>query len=106
MSKNKPKTIADLKFKWTFDSSLIDYRDVRDKFDELNDSLSRYRIKSGCYTFVLNDESFKVDCFGDTLVWFFDDIHFAIIHDLGLSGLILDHFELISENTFRIHVKK
>jgi len=105
MSKNNPKTIADLDFNWTFDHSLFEYYDVRRKFDELNGSLSRYKIKSGCYTFILNDESFEVDSFSESLVSFFDSIHFAIIYDLKLGGLILDKFELVSETTFRIHVK-
>ncbi len=66
MSKNKPKTIADLKINWIFnritrgDSSLK----IIDDFNTKNPSLVNYKIKKGEYSFLFKGAEFSHYCYG------------------------------------------
>lgn len=101
MKNSKPKTIADLKFNWKFGTDIT----VESKFQQLNPKLIDFRIKEGNYQFIIGDRKFEVDCFYSRPIrYFFQDIvelSADFIH--GPSKLV--KFELIAENTFRIHVK-
>ena len=100
MSKSKPKTIADLKFNWKFGNDF-----TCAEFQQLNPKLIDFRIKEGNYQFIIGDHKFEVDCFYSRPIrYFFQDIvelSADFIH--GPSKLV--KFELIAENTFKIHVK-
>ena len=109
--KNKPqlKTIADLKFNWTFDWDIDS--SILTKIRELNTEISSLKIVKNIYRFFIDDWHFAIETSnGHTLL----DLIYSVdakIFDLQQSNkllkvLVLDHFELIKENTFRIHVKK
>jgi hypothetical protein len=105
MSKNNPKTIADLDFNWTFYPSHLSSIETIDKFQKLNSKLSPYRIKEGTYCFVIGNNKFEVYCFySRPIEYFFEDIVYFSVQFIH-SPLNLDYFQLIAENTFRIHFK-
>lgn len=111
MSKAKPKTIADLKINWTFSG----YEKERvyqkfERFEKDNPSISHLRIKPENYRFY--DGSVYV---GNVYVnhsimdigWFIEYLNWMImLYNSDFSNSVLDHFELIEKNKFRIHVKK
>ena len=106
-----PRTIADLKINWTFehDESKGPYFD-QERFQELNPELQHIKVKHDFYYFLIGKETVTVSCDGyygtfdktsqplfnfiEALTWSLKDI---------LKHQKLDRFELISENTFRIH---
>lgn len=108
MSKSKPKTIADLKINWTFDWNIDS--SISTKIRGLNTEISSLKIVKNIYRFFIDDWHFAIETSnGHTLL----DLIYSVdakIFDLQQSNrlsriLVLDHFELIAENTFRIHVK-
>ncbi len=108
MSKNKPKTIADLKINWTFEDYFDEtISDKEKKFSLQNQELLKFKIKEGDYKFLVNDSSFTV-CVYLTLrkfESFIEHINFRMTcRNIELPRK-LDRFELVSPNTFRIHLK-
>lgn len=111
MSKSKPKTktIADLQINWTFDWN-IDNK-ILVKIQELNPETFNLKVVRNTYYFLIGDSKFKSEVFTPTctlsdLIYHIDSQVFNLQENKKLSRvLVLDHFELIEENTFRIHVK-
>lgn len=121
MSKSKPKTIADLKINWTFEPKQQPIMTTMDSIVRLNPKLKRLRIKNGYYTFEYSEINIDLNVKfsvhdGDERLkmfsGFLEELDYLIrgrrqFHQgLYLKPLTLDKFELLSENTFRIHVKK
>jgi hypothetical protein len=115
MSKNKELTIADLKVNWTFDfsNSDRDYDDTRFEFRKLNDGIHDLRISERKYTFFVSysNISFEINSgFGfqltDLLLELDCRIYCLQLEEKISKLLILDYFELIRKNIFRIHVKE
>lgn len=114
MKKNKPetaKTIADLKIIWNFDYDPNEsVSDRQCRFERLNRNLAGLKIKRSNYTFLSNNESLQFnfeDYYGVNLdsvpiASFIEAITWKFYFGL-LKNVKLDHFELVSENTFRIH---
>lgn len=106
--KAKPRTIADLKINWTFEQNFCSL-EVIEKFEKLNPSLNSIRIKEGSYKFVFKDRehlvnSYKGDYEDNTLLSaFFDDINYFVAH---YENFELDRIELLTDGSFKIHVKK
>lgn len=107
----KPKTIADLKINWTFEIRKM--FEGTYEFTRLNPELIDYRIKTNQnYTFLIDDKSFVFDSFqyygpedNVSIDSFVEAISWKMRIATGKTGFKLDHFELISENTFRIHTR-
>lgn len=108
MSKSKPKTIADLSINWAFDWSIES--GIQAEIRELNPYTSQLKIKKARYKFLINEFVFDVDTNENynlaDLIYVIDSniFYFQEMNQLPKT-LALDHFELVSENTFRIHVK-
>ena len=109
MSKNKPKTIADLKINWIFDWNIES--GILAKIQELNSDTNQLKIKKATYQFLINGFVFDVKANENynlsDLIYIIDSnvFHFQETNQLP-KVLVLDKFELVSENTFRIHVKE
>lgn len=110
MSNPNPQTIADLKINYTF----TDYKSAKDnifkkheRFRKANKSLLKYNLAQRDYTFHLDELVFNFyNCSALTkLPEFIEWLNFELGHRKVQMPLKLDHFELISENTFRIHTK-
>jgi len=114
MKKKQPKnakTIADLKIVWNFDYDPNEsVSDRQCRFERLNPDLVHLKIKCGNYVFLSNAESLQfyfedyygvnldsvsIASFIEVITWKF---HFGL-----LKNVKLDRFELVSENTFRVH---
>lgn len=117
MSKTKSKTIADLKINWTFDYSKADrdYHDTRSEFRKLNTEIHDLLIAKRKYKFFVSysNETFEVNLINwinhevIDLVLELDYQIYSLQADEKLSKLlILDRFELIRKDEFRIHVKE
>lgn len=117
MSKTKSKTIADLKINWTFDYSTADrdYHDTRSEFQKLNSNVHNLLIAKRKYKFFVSysNETFEVNLINWhsrellDLVLELDYQIYSLQADEKLSKLlILDRFELIRKNEFRIYVKE
>ena len=116
MSKTKPKTIADLKINWTFDYSTSDryFNDTRSEFRKLNTEIHDLLIakrKYKCFVSYSN-VSFEINVTNwinhevIDLILELDYQIYSLQADEKLSKLlILDRFELIRKDEFRIHVK-
>lgn len=111
-SKSKPQTIADLKINWTFKPEYKGIDTGRETFKSLNPSLN-YKIKKDLYTFVASDCNFcvklgeydnnSIDSFIEQV-----DYEFRLNYkcDLFVLPKKLLKFELVEENTFRIHLEE
>lgn len=106
----QPQTIADLKINYTF----TDYKSKNDgifkkheRFRKANKSLLKYSIKQRDYTFHLGEVVFNFyNCsYLTRLPEFIEWLNFELVNREVKLPLKLDRFELLSENTFRIHVK-
>lgn len=115
MSKNKPKTIADLNINWTFDFQQSDreFDDAKSEFRKLNDDIHDLLIVKKKYKFFVSysNTSFQVDYFiGDQLTDLIVELDYKIyclqLDEKVSKLLVLDRFELIGKNTFRIHFKE
>jgi len=117
MSKNKPKTIADLSINWVFSSEYKGSISAIKTLTEDNPNLVDIKVKSFTYYFkYLNEFKFQITVIKDSILTsltaFLEEVDFQfrrqrqIAYGYSISPLVLDHFELISENTFRIHVKE
>ncbi len=104
-----PRTIADLKINWTFEKRKMDEGTY--EFDKLNPTLIKLKIKTNrTYRFLIDDTNFVFDSVqyygpGDnvSIDSFIEAISWKMRIATGKTGFKLDRFELISENTFRIH---
>ena len=109
MSKSNQKTIADLNINWAFDWSIES--GIQAEIRELNPYTSQLKIKKARYKFLINEFVFDVDTNENynvaDLIYIIDSnvFHFQEANQLP-KVLVLDKFELVSENTFRIHVKE
>lgn len=108
MSKNKPKTIADLNFNWIFDWNIES--GILAKIQELNPEIKHLKIVKNSYRFFIDKWDFTVQTTNTetlaNLFWRIDGSVFSLQNTNKLSKvLVLDRFELIKENEFRIHVK-
>ena len=107
MSKTNPQTIADLSISYTF----TDYESgdsitqKQQRLSKDNKDLVKYKIKGRNYTFHVNDSVFDFDNRLTSFVEFIEWINFELVYLKIPLPLELDRFELLSENTFRIHVK-
>ncbi len=117
MSKNNPKTIADLKIDWTFDYSTLNryFNDTRSEFRRWNAEIHNLLIAKRKYKFFVSysNETFEVNLINwinhevIDLVLELDYQIYSLQADEKLSKLlILDRFELIRKDEFRIHVKE
>lgn len=74
MSKANPKTIADLKFNWTFigyeNDSLYD---KEERFENQNKSLLKYKIKYGEYKFLV-----MMIILSFTVLWYSDRLNLSL----------------------------
>ena len=104
-----PKTIADLSINWNFDWGIES--GIQAEIRELNPYTSQLKIKKARYKFLINEFVFDVDTNENynvaDLIYIIDSnvFHFQEANQLP-KVLVLDKFELVSENTFRIHVKE
>ncbi len=108
MSKNKPKTIADLTINWTFVGYENDsIYDKEERFENQNKSLLKYKIKYGEYKFLVNDDHFII--YGasvlESLKSFIEYVNYKLSYLITLPKKLV-RFELVEENTFRIHLEE
>lgn len=108
MSKSNSKTIADLSINWTFDWGID--TSILVKIQELNPEIFSLKIVRNTYYFLIDDLKFSVQVIdNDTLadlIYCVDGRIFNLQNSKNLPNiLVLDRFEFIEENTFRIHVK-
>lgn len=81
------------------------------EFNNSNPTLTKLKIKTNQnYHFLIDDSKFVFDSvqyFGPTdnvlIGIFIEAISWKMRMTTGKTGFKLDHFELVSENTFRIH---
>lgn len=73
-------------------------------FYQLNPKLIPYQIKKDEYSFQIYNKEFSIYTYGTSLGFFFNDINYNVAQYKIFKTL--DQFELISENTFKIHVKE
>lgn len=116
MSKNNPKTIADLKIDWTFDYSTLNryFNDTRSEFRKLNTEIHDLLIAKRKYKFFVSysNETFEINVMNwhsreltDLILELDYQIYSLQVGEKLSKLLILDRFELIKKNEFRIHVK-
>lgn len=101
-----PKTIADLTFNWIFNETndRYFYDNVIKLFMDLNPDLINYRVKKGEYSFNFKGAEFSFYSPGQTLPDFFEDINYHLCGFLNENDSVkLIGFELINDNTFKIH---
>lgn len=111
-SKSKPQTIADLKINWTFEPEYKGIDTGRETFKSLNPSLN-YKIKKDLYTFLVSDYNFRIQLGNydnNSIDSFIEqvDYEFRLNYkcDLFVLPKKLLKFELVEENTFRIHLEE
>jgi hypothetical protein len=106
--KNKiPSTIADLKFNFVFTNYKIDtIPDKEAKFRKQNKSLLNYKIQHRDYKFLVNDEHFYVCASLPAIDSFIEYINHKLNYSTNLLPKKLTRFELVEENTFRIHLEE
>lgn len=109
----KPQTIADLKIEWIF-RKFGNMIEGVSEFKKLNPELTNLRIKTNRnYIFLIDDKTFifdSVQYYGPednvSIGSFIEAVSWKMrITNSAQTNLKLDHFELVSENTFRIHTK-
>lgn len=102
-----PKTIADLTFNWIFNTTNDDkysYDNLIKLFIDLNPDLINYHVKKGKYSFNFKGAEFSHYCYGQTLADFFEDINYQLCGFLNENDSVkLIGFELVGDNTFKIH---
>jgi hypothetical protein len=103
------RTIADLSINWVFDWNLD--ANILIKIQVANPEISHLKIVKNIYRFYINDWHFPIETSDVTLlsdlIYLIDGTIFNLQESKRLPKfLILDRFELLSENTFRIHVKE
>ena len=107
MLKSNPKTIADLKINWTFEEqNIYDPMGIvlAKDFYQLNPKLIPNLIKKDEYSFQIKNKEYIIYTYGTSLCLFFNDINYNVaLYEIFKT---LDRFELLSENTFCIHVKE
>lgn len=107
--KTKPQTIADLKFNWTFDFKWKNIRTIREMFETLNPNILKYKIKRGNYEFQIDNVTTHFYADNNTpLSYLIDHLDIDLVDRIEFKDkllLKLVKFELIAENTFKIHVK-
>lgn len=110
--KNKPQTIADLKFNWIFDLEYKTFDETKTQFEKLNPNLVKYKIKSGNYKLTYSD--YRATWFNVTvsepLSHLIDHVNYVLHLNLrqneNTKPLRLLKFELINENEFKLHVEE
>ena len=108
--KNKtPTTIADLKFNWTLTN--YETESLSDKvaaFRKQNKSLLKYKIQYRDYKFLVDDDYFYVYSCGSltAIESFIEYINYKLSYFTKLLPKKLVKFELVEENTFRIHLEE
>lgn len=119
--KKKPQTIADLKINWAFDYDCIKHESAYvKKFNRNNPNLKKVRIKPGVYFFVYNDITFEL-LLSPEWKWGLGQFLWVLNYQLRVNSYFyieekkcygrtidsfeLKKFELLSENTFKIHEK-
>jgi hypothetical protein len=110
MSKNNPKTIADLKINYTFTDYESENEGIfkkHERFKKANKSILKYTVAPRTYTFHLGELVFDFynNAYLTDLPRFIEWLNFELVDREVQMPLKLDHFELLSENTFRIHIK-
>jgi hypothetical protein len=108
--KKQPQTIADLKINYTFTDYVSDNDVISakiERFSKDNKSLLKYKIKPQVYTFHINSLSFNFHVIGKKVSFpeFMEWLNFELVYNNIPTPIKLDRFELIAENTFRIHTK-
>ena len=109
MSKNNQKTIADLSVNWTFNWDLD--ADILAKIQKANPEISHLKIVKNIYRFYVDTWHFPIETSDLTLlsdlIYLIDSTIFNLQESKRLPRvLVLNRFELIAENEFRIHVKE
>ncbi len=105
MKKSKPKTIADLKIEWTFETESEETN--CSKFIGLNPELTNTKLKGGSeLTFVFENTSFQASPYsGELLNDFIDYMTYCFMRYVG-KRVKFSHFEKLSETEYRIHGKE
>ena len=107
--KNKPRTIADLKFDWEISRGAHkDINEAQKNFEIQNSNLKKLKIITNVYLFLI--DSFKLEIpvtkgSFQCLTELFEYIGYYLSHVLGVVGKF-SHFERIDDQTYRIHMKK
>jgi hypothetical protein len=108
--KKQPQTIADLSFNYTFTSYENDNLfDKEKRFKRQNKSLLKYKIKYQDYKFLINNSEFEVYASGSTrpIESFIEWLNYKLSYLPNLTlPKKLTRFELVEENTFRIHLEE
>lgn len=108
--KNKtPTTIADLKFNLTLTN--YETESLSDKvaaFRKQNKSLLKYKIQYRDYKFLVDDDYFYVYHSSSltAIDYFIEYINYKLSYFAKLLPKKLVKFELVEENTFRIHLEE
>jgi hypothetical protein len=110
MKKNKPRTIADLKFNWKF-VKLETYPSLEVALDNVfkkNPHLKEYKIIRNKYSILVDDAKISIYATEDsypTVLDFFEYICFRM--SLFYPPIIgkFSHFERIDDQTYRLHLK-
>lgn len=109
MKKNKPRTIADLKFNWEFINYPMGYPSIeiaKKLVSEKNNHLKGFKIVPNEYSILVGNNTVIVST-GSlmTVINFFEYICFRLsIHCPPTTGHF-SHFERINDRTYRIHMK-
>lgn len=107
--KKQPETIADLKINWIFAEYENDSMFAKEaRFRTQNKSLLKYKIKRDDYTFLVNDSVFYVHASNSysSIDSFIEEINFKLAFNSCHLPKKLTRFELVAENTFRIHLEE
>jgi len=106
MKKSKPKTIADLKIDWTFETTLNDVDSNIKLFNKLNPRLKNLKLKGSDVTFVFNETKMSVSPWKkESLAHYIDFVSYQFSNSVG-KKVKLSHFEKLSETEYRIHGKE
>jgi len=111
MKKNKPRTIADLKFDWTITREAHeDIGKARKKILDKNPHLEKLKIVKNDYVFLIDSLTFELSILDTSVslkkvLYFFEYLCFVLNHSYSITGTF-SHFERIDDQTYRIHMKK
>ena len=110
MKTKTPATIADLKFNYTFTGyeNCDDLHAKEARFKRQNKSLLKFKIKCQDYKFLVNNSEFYIYASSSLspIESFMEWVNYQLHFHQGLLPKKLVKFELVEENTFRIHLEE
>lgn len=102
----KPKTIADLKIEWTFETIANDGDSNIELFNRLNPHLQNLKLKGSEVIFIFNDTKILGSSWRkESLAHYIDFVSYLFCNSVG-KKVKLSHFEKLSETEYRIHGKE